>query len=391
MKNMKRLLCVLMSLVLLTAVSGGVLAAFTDTAGHQYEDEIDYSRMKGYVTGFSETTFKPDDNITRAQLAVTWARFKLLKATNPNFTDLSKLTKYYDTAALLMYGLRIMNGTSESTFSPDDLITREQLISIAVRDKTGLAVPTAETEDVKVEDLYTDADKISDWAKQAVLSAVETGMLADLYDDETLQPQKQVTRAEVCKLIYNIDKPSHTVTVADMEGGTVTAEPKTARAGTTINLTITPAAGKSLKAGSLKANGTVISGTSFVMPKKDVLITAEFEDALSVKSIAIKTPPTDATYTAGETLDLTGLVIEATMSDDSKVEVTSGYSTEPAAGTALAVSDTTVTVTYNGKTATFDITVTEAEPPDGEPGDGEPGDGEPGDGEPGDGEPGDGE
>ncbi len=377
MKNMKRLLCVLMSLVLLTAVSGGVLAAFTDTAGHQYEDEIDYCRMKGYVTGFDETTFKPDNNITRAQLAVTWARFKLLKATNPNFTDLTKLTKYYDTAALLMYGLRIMNGTSETTFSPDDLITREQLISIAVRDKTGLTVPTAETEDDEVEDIYTDADKISDWAKQAVLSAVQTGMLADLYDDDTLLPQKPATRAEVCKLIYNIDKPSHTVTVADMEGGAITAEPTTARAGTTINLTITPNAGKSLKAGSLKANGTVISGTSFVMPKRDVLITAEFEDTVTVQSIAIKSAPTKTAYKVGETLDLAGLVIEATMSDGSKADVTTGYTTDPAADKALTVADTTVTVTYMGKTATFNITVTEEEPPgDGETGGGGTGGGE---------------
>jgi hypothetical protein len=365
MKNLKRIFSLLMSLVLLAVLSGAALAAFTDTAGHKYEDEVEYSRLKGYVTGFDASTFKPDTSLTRAQLAVVWARFKLLNPTNPTFTDLTMLSKYYDTAALLMYGLGIMKGTSPTTFSPESLITREQLIAIAVRDKTG--APAATTVETQGEAAFTDADMISEWAKESVESAVSLGLLAGLYDDATLDPQTPVTRAEVCKLIYNIDKPAHTVTIdAGLAGGAITADPTSARAGTAITLTINPDTGKRLKADTLKMNGTAVTGTSFVMPKRDVLITAEFEDAPTLVSIAVKTPPDKTTYTVGETLDLTGLTIEATLSDDSKIMAT-GYTATPAAGSLLDTAGTvTVTVSYTlygvTKTTTFSVTVAEAAP-----------------------------
>jgi len=74
---------------------------------------------------------------------------------------------------------------------------------------------------------------------------------------------------------------SNAVTIGPLSNGTITANPTTAVSGTTINLTITPAPGKQLKAGTLKYNnGTdhAISATSFLMPGSAVTVTAQFED-----------------------------------------------------------------------------------------------------------------
>jgi hypothetical protein len=75
------------------------------------------------------------------------------------------------------------------------------------------------------------------------------------------------------------------ISVSATSNGTVTSPLSQATAGTTVSLTVTPADGYQLVAGSLKVNGTAISGTSFTMPAADVTITAEF--AMPTYSISV--------------------------------------------------------------------------------------------------------
>ena len=82
--------------------------------------------------------------------------------------------------------------------------------------------------------------------------------------------------------------------------------------------------------------------------------------AVALESIAVTTPPTKTTYTVGETIDLTDMVITATNNNGSTFEVTEGYTTDAEAVLAEAGTDKAVTVTYQEKTATFTVTVNEA-------------------------------
>lgn len=83
------------------------------------------------------------------------------------------------------------------------------------------------------------------------------------------------------------------------------------------------------------------------------------ETVLGVKSIAVKTPPTDTNYVAGEVFDPTGMVIEATYENDDTAEVTD-YTYKPTG--ALTGDDDFITITYGGKTAKQAITVVEPDP-----------------------------
>ena len=74
-----------------------------------------------------------------------------------------------------------------------------------------------------------------------------------------------------------------------------------------------------------------------------------------LSSIAITTPPSKTEYRVGETFDKTAMVVTATYSDES-TETVEGYTFEPSG--ALAVENTEITVTYQGKTAKQSITVT---------------------------------
>lgn len=79
----------------------------------------------------------------------------------------------------------------------------------------------------------------------------------------------------------------------------------------------------------------------------------------TLKEIKITRKPTKLTYTAGDNLDLTGLKVQGIYESGDKESITE-YTTSPANEATLTSSDTSVTVSYSGKTASFAITVTEA-------------------------------
>ena len=96
---------------------------------------------------------------------------------------------------------------------------------------------------------------------------------------------------EACETVYEpapVEAPLHlyakwsrvyTVTAGEMSHGTVKVNGESFAEGDTVTLSVEPEAGYQLKAGTLKANDTVIEGTEFVMPAEDVVISAEFEKA----------------------------------------------------------------------------------------------------------------
>lgn len=77
----------------------------------------------------------------------------------------------------------------------------------------------------------------------------------------------------------------------------------------------------------------------------------------TLSSIAVTTPATKTSYQEGEALDLTGIVVSGTWSDSSVTDVTASATFSPAAGALLYPSDTTVSISYGGKSTSFAITV----------------------------------
>ncbi len=76
-------------------------------------------------------------------------------------------------------------------------------------------------------------------------------------------------------------------------------------------------------------------------------------------SITVSTPPSKVSYFAGDKLNTAGLSIEVTYNNGTSETLYSGFTTSPANGATLSTSNTKVTVSYEGKTATQSITVKE--------------------------------
>lgn len=358
----KRLLATLLVLMMtLTLSASAVVTDFTDVpATHPYKTAIDFCRENGIVQGITDTLFAPDASVTRGQFAVIWCRSLLINSNNPVYTDITKLNSYYDSSIIVLTNLGVMNGVAVSRFAPNGILTREQLAVLTKR------TYKIDAEDAEAYKAYTDNESISSWARESISACMNAEVFDGLYDDAQFKPQQPVTRAELCKLIYNINVPYFDITIGAMTGGTVTADVARARPGTLVTLTVTPEEGKQPVEGSLKFNDEAITENSFFMPGEDVTITAEFEDkaAVTLSSIDVTTPPTKVAYTVGDTLDLTGIVVTAQYSDDTTAAVT-GFTTDPAAGSTLdTVGTITITVSYTAegvtKTDTFDVEVTAA-------------------------------
>lgn len=85
----------------------------------------------------------------------------------------------------------------------------------------------------------------------------------------------------------------------------------------------------------------------------------------SISSIAVKTAPTKTTYEAGQTFDPTGLVITATYSDSTTSDISyasnpTAFTFDPTTSTALTTGNTSVTITYGGKSTSQSISVSAA-------------------------------
>ncbi len=102
-------------------------------SGAYYERAVLWALQNGFVYGTSDDTFSPEAEVTRGQ-AVTFLYRELGKATegeNP-FTDVTEDDYYYD-AVLWAVANGITSGTGETTFSPDEVCTRAQIITFLYR------------------------------------------------------------------------------------------------------------------------------------------------------------------------------------------------------------------------------------------------------------------
>lgn len=128
---------------------------------------IEFCLDNGIMNGTGADTFSPDDTITRAQFATMFYRFAGQPQADGNskFTDLTQ--DWYKKAVCWAAANGILNGTGDTTFSPNEVITREQIAAIFYRyaQSKGLDVSLDDSEISSALAGYNDFADISDYAK----------------------------------------------------------------------------------------------------------------------------------------------------------------------------------------------------------------------------------
>lgn len=128
---------------------------------------IEYCLDNGIMNGTGDDTFSPDNTITRAQFATMFYRLAGEPAA-PETSSFNDLTAdWYKKAVNWAAANGILNGTGETTFSPDDTVTREQVAAIFYRyaQSKGLNVSIDDSDIYSAIEGYNDFADISDYAK----------------------------------------------------------------------------------------------------------------------------------------------------------------------------------------------------------------------------------
>jgi hypothetical protein len=322
--------------LLISAASPALAAGFTDVLpGHPHKEAIDYVTTHEFMLGHGDGTFDPDGPITRVDFIKVWA--KTFHARRHNFQDVQKVYEDTDNAIILMQGLGYVAGIKPTEFGRTSQITRQEVAQVIYN--TYLKGIDGK-DSYKV---YTDEASVAVWARNAVSVCTDKGFFAKIAG-AAFQPEKPITRGEVCEVLMQLLRTEYTVTVAPTSNGTVTSLKSKAYQGETVGLTVDAAPGYRLASGSLKYNGNVIStGTSFTMPAANVIVTAEFEELFTI-TVA---PMTNGTVTSLKTVAAEGETVSLTIDPASGYKLADGslkFNTTDIIGTSFAMPGTNVTI-----------------------------------------------
>lgn len=167
-----------------------------DIENHWAKDAIQRFIDKGYINGYGDNTFKPENNITRAEFVkIVNKLYGYTDKADIKFSDTNSNEWYYDEVRIGVQAGYI-DGYEDNTFRPNDSITREEASKIIAK-ITGLKG------DGKID--FKDADKVSDWAKDYV-DALSDNKIITGYEDNTFRPINKITRAESVVMMDRIEK-----------------------------------------------------------------------------------------------------------------------------------------------------------------------------------------
>lgn len=179
-------------------------AAFTDIAGHWAFDSICYVTENDMFNGTTATTFSPNETMTRAMFVTVLYRMAgspAVTGTNP-FTEDVAADQWYTNSVVFAASNAIVKGTSDTTYSPDDPITREQMAVILYNYAVYRGYAVSATNDLSA---FSDASSVSSWALAQTKWAVAKGLITGM-TTITLEPQGAATRAQVATILTRFVK-----------------------------------------------------------------------------------------------------------------------------------------------------------------------------------------
>ena len=164
-----------------------------------YYDDVVYVYRKGYMDGMSSTRFGGELNTTRGQIVtILWRLTGEPRATRNNpFNDVSSRQYYYD-AISWAYDAGVVDGFDARTFKPDQNVTREQLAAILYRYAKYMNLSTSGSAYLAK---YTDADKIANWAYDAMAWANYRGLINGT-SATRIDPKGYATRAQIAAILH---------------------------------------------------------------------------------------------------------------------------------------------------------------------------------------------
>ncbi|WP_162341401.1 S-layer homology domain-containing protein [Paenibacillus paridis] len=181
--------------VKLTVSLGGTPIILKDIAGHWAKAAIERGVTLGFINGYSDGTFRPNAQVTRAEFATMLVRALELKTNSGviTFKDAGSIPKWAESYVATAAAAGIVAGYEDQTFRPSKPINRSEIAVMVAR---ALKWPADSTE----KSTFADREQIPAWAEPAVAMAAQAGVMkgrgANLF-----VPAANATRAEAATLL----------------------------------------------------------------------------------------------------------------------------------------------------------------------------------------------
>ena len=172
---------------------------FTDVhESDWFYDDVVFAYENGLFSGTSDTTFSPNTSMTRAMLVTVLYRLEGQPAVNgrSGFSDV-QYNGYYEDAVTWAADNGIVNGTSTTTFSPNVNVTREQMAAILYRYAQYKKYNTAASSSLNG---FTDQASVSGYAAASLEWAVAEKLVNG--SNGKLMPTGNATRAQVAAILH---------------------------------------------------------------------------------------------------------------------------------------------------------------------------------------------
>ena len=178
--------------------------SFSDIGEYVWAQKaIEALAARGVINGTSQTTFVPQNNITRADFVSLVVRFfDLDKEFSNNFADVDKNAYYYNAVGIAKV-TGIVSGTGDNMFKPLDLITRQDMMVIIKRTLsiTGNIDNLTVDSENRLSD-FEDNKNVAHYAIDSVDYLITRGIVHG--DGKNINPTDSTLRSEVAALLYNL-------------------------------------------------------------------------------------------------------------------------------------------------------------------------------------------
>ncbi len=263
MKRAKsRLLAGILSAAMVFSVVSApqTVSAATDTSGHWAEASINNWINNGYISGYPDGTFRPNNAISRAEF-VTIAN-KAFGFTSSQGISFSDVKAGYWAYSEIQKGVAAgyVRGDASGTFRPGSAVSRQEAAVMLARLR-------GYEDDEAASYGYTDRWAMANWAVGAIGAVSRNGVMSG-YPDKTFRPQRDLTRAEAVaalqKIASNSNSFGNTGTITNnnynMSTSTNNYTPSTSSSSTNSNIN-TNTTSRSNSTYDNYVNATVLDGT----------------------------------------------------------------------------------------------------------------------------------
>lgn len=204
---MKRTICawlLALGLAVGTALPASA-AAFSDVASDAwYAEAVGEVSDAGIMNGTTDTTFSPDEQVTRGMVVTVLWRLagSPAAAAATTFPDVEDWY-YYAPAVAWAQAAGVAAGLGDGTFDGGSIVTREQLSVFLYRYSQYAGHELANG----VLDLYNDVDSVQSWALDGMAHAVGAGLITGT-DEGNLEPAGPATRAQLAVILQRLMIPA---------------------------------------------------------------------------------------------------------------------------------------------------------------------------------------